>query len=120
MRSVQSISHHPRASRCSTGRRTPQFASRGSPSCRHGPPRTSRTAIRPATAYVPSRKAHQHARVKDDTPRRLPHRDGSSACAGSVSNGMSGSGSGKTTLTVMTVENEWDKKTIQAVEETLG
>jgi multiple sugar transport system substrate-binding protein len=33
---------------------------------------------------------------------------------------MSGSGSGKTTLTVMTVENEWDKKTIQAVEETLG
>ncbi|MFJ1909529.1 ABC transporter substrate-binding protein [Streptomyces sp. NPDC088156] len=45
---------------------------------------------------------------------------GLSACAGSVSNGTGDAGSGKTTLTVMTVENEWDKKTLKAAEEALG
>lgn len=45
---------------------------------------------------------------------------GLSACAGSVSNGTNGSGGGKTTLTVMTVDNEWDKKGLKAAEEALG
>jgi multiple sugar transport system substrate-binding protein len=42
-------------------------------------------------------------------------------CASSVDDGSGGgSGSGKTTLTVMTVANEWDKKTIKAAEQALG
>ncbi|MET7653943.1 extracellular solute-binding protein [Streptomyces sp. NPDC005486] len=45
---------------------------------------------------------------------------GLSACAGSAGTSTSGSGGGKTTLTVMTVENEWDKKGLKAAEEALG
>ncbi|WTN17058.1 extracellular solute-binding protein [Streptomyces canus] len=45
---------------------------------------------------------------------------GLSACAGTAGNSTGGSGSGKTTLTVMTVQNEWDKKALKAAEEALG
>ncbi|MGP4043220.1 extracellular solute-binding protein [Streptomyces sp. 2A115] len=43
------------------------------------------------------------------------------ACASSVKDDSSGgSGGGKTTLTVMTVDNEWDKKALKAAEQALG
>lgn len=45
---------------------------------------------------------------------------GLSACAGSAGTSTSGSGGGKTTLTLMSVANEWDKKTLKAAEEALG
>ncbi|MGN9842223.1 extracellular solute-binding protein [Nonomuraea sp. H19] len=44
-----------------------------------------------------------------------------SSCAASVNSGGGGSGSGKTTtLTVMTVADEWDKPTVQAIEKLLN
>ncbi|MDQ0766918.1 ABC-type glycerol-3-phosphate transport system substrate-binding protein [Streptomyces canus] len=45
---------------------------------------------------------------------------GLSACAGTAGNSTGGSGSGRTTLTVMTVQNEWDKKALKAAEDALG
>ncbi|MFD3501199.1 extracellular solute-binding protein [Streptomyces sp. NPDC058676] len=43
-----------------------------------------------------------------------------SGCANSVGDDDGGAGSGRTTLNVMTVENEWDKKTIKVAEAALG